>query len=262
MKLTDRDRTILRWARSRGVSCEWLGRLWGVSGNTVAGATDAAARERARAACRRYGQARRRGAGIPERHDALNGRDTSHLIITAQSYAGIELTNSPLIVTVDARWLRYLLKWRWELNTNGYAVRGYQRGGRGGPRRCSLMHREIARLEGWPIDADPAEGEEALDVDHVNGDRLDNVVENLRPATHAENCCNRTRKRTGCTSRFKGVCWDKATGNWRAEIRVNGTKKWLGRFDTEAAAAAAYAEASVQLHGAFAAPRVERKDPQ
>lgn len=88
-------------------------------------------------------------------------------------------------------------------------------------------------------------------LDHIDGNPTNNRLENLRPATRAENNRNRT-KRPGQTSRFKGVSWDRRTGKWFAQIMLGKKTFPLGFHDTEEAAYAAYCEAAERYHGAFA----------
>lgn len=87
---------------------------------------------------------------------------------------------------------------------------------------------------------------EGLLVDHINGDKLDNRRENLRLATNAENSRN-VRKTEGRTSQYKGVVWDAARKKWRAQIKLEGSMKTLGRFEDERTAAQTYDEAA-KLH--------------
>ena len=68
-------------------------------------------------------------------------------------------------------------------------------------------------------------------LDHKNGNRSDNRLENLRLATHSQNAIN--RKRTGTTSGTRGVMLHKATNKWLAKICINGTSKHLGVFSTK-----------------------------
>ncbi len=87
----------------------------------------------------------------------------------------------------------------------------------------------------------------AEDLDHVNGERDDNRIANLRPATRAQNCQNRKINRSN-TSGFKGVSYCSQTGRWRAQIN----RRHLGRFDTAELAHVAYCAAAKKLFGEFA----------
>lgn len=88
-------------------------------------------------------------------------------------------------------------------------------------------------------------------VDHINGDRADNRIVNLRLATHSENQQNR-RRPSNNTSGHKGVSWIKRYQKWQATIRVGRRNINLGRFDTKEAAANAYGRAALKHHGEFA----------
>ena len=61
-----------------------------------------------------------------------------------------------------------------------------------------------------------------LDVDHIDGNPLNNVVENLRYLTRAENNVNSAKR--------AGVGWIKKDRKWRARIKVKGKEILLGRF--------------------------------
>jgi hypothetical protein len=88
-------------------------------------------------------------------------------------------------------------------------------------------------------------------LDHINMDRLDNRIENLRAATKSQNGFNRRQSKRNNTG-FKGVCYDKARGNYVAKICVNYEQMNLGRFSSPEEAHAAYAAAAARLHGNFA----------
>lgn len=88
-------------------------------------------------------------------------------------------------------------------------------------------------------------------VDHVNGDGLDNRRANLRPATSSQNSANRMRGSNN-VSGFKGVGIYR-NGRWRACIGRERRQIHLGYFDTAQEAARAYDVAARDLYGEFGA---------
>ena len=88
------------------------------------------------------------------------------------------------------------------------------------------------------------------EIDHINRNRCDNRIENLRVATRSQNTSNKTKK-DGTYSRLKGVTWHSRGKRWMAQIMKDRVKIYLGSFDTEEAAHEAYKEASLRLHGEF-----------
>ena len=94
-----------------------------------------------------------------------------------------------------------------------------------------------------------------MQVDHINGNPLDNRRTNLRICSHSENQQNQ-RHKSGGTSKFKGVSWAKNSRKWRAQIRINWKVKCIGEFETEQEAAIAYNAAAFLLHGEFASINV------
>lgn len=90
-----------------------------------------------------------------------------------------------------------------------------------------------------------------LMTDHRNGDGLDNRRENLRPCSNAQNQHNRSLNKNSTTG-FKGVTFDKESGNFRARINVDGKRKNLGRFRAAIDAAHTYDKAAKLLYGEFA----------
>jgi hypothetical protein len=90
-------------------------------------------------------------------------------------------------------------------------------------------------------------------VDHIDGNGLNNDPANLRLATVAENGRNRGAQRNN-TSGKKGVSFEKRVGRWRASVQVSGKHVHIGHYDNLDEASAAY-EASARKHfGEFYRP--------
>ena len=89
------------------------------------------------------------------------------------------------------------------------------------------------------------------DIDHINRNRDDNQLVNLREATRGQNNIN-SRLQKNNTSGFKGAYYDNRRDCWYAEIWVNNKKQFLGRFDSAEAAGAAYSAAAILHFGEFA----------
>ena len=126
--------------------------------------------------------------------------------------------------------------WFLSVTEHGYAViqkyipetKGYER---------KYLHRHIS------------DAPHGVDVDHINGDRLDNRKENLRICSHAQNSRNR-KPQPG--RKCKGVSFYNRRGLWRAYIVVDGRQKHLGYWDNKLDAMVAYNAGAVIYHGEFA----------
>ena len=78
------------------------------------------------------------------------------------------------------------------------------------------------------------------DVDHIDGNKTNNCLENLRWATRSENLRAFRRKTKGCHSIFRGVSWYKNSRMWAARLKINGKNIHIGCFDDEEKAARAF----------------------
>lgn len=83
-------------------------------------------------------------------------------------------------------------------------------------------------------------------LDHINGVKNDNRIDNLREASKKQNAENTTKQKRN-TSGYKGVTWDRFTGNWKAQICHNGKHHNLGRFTYVEDAKNAYLAAANSL---------------
>lgn len=88
-------------------------------------------------------------------------------------------------------------------------------------------------------------------VDHINRDKADNRWSNLRVASQSQNMAN-VDVRQSNTSGHPGVTWDKSRSKWRAQIRIDGVKTNLGRFEHFEDAVSAVNAAARKQWGGFA----------
>ncbi len=144
----------------------------------------------------------------------------------------IYLSNSDLVVLIDDSDFELVTQYRWQWQKPGHAV------------TCShgttiLMHCLI-------MGPSPKDG---LIVDHRDDNGLNNQRSNLRFATYGQNCQRGNFKIKNKTSNFRGVRYDALRDRYRASIYFNNKEKFLGRFNTEKAAAIAYNVAARELFG-------------
>lgn len=141
-----------------------------------------------------------------------------------------------LVAIVDDEDYDELSLVKWHADNRGYAVRCVRFPI--GPRKI-LMHRHIMQTG------------RGIEVDHIDGNRLNNQRSNLRTATSAENKRNQRPTRGG-SSKYKGVTWNTRLQRWVAQIGVNRKSIYIGSFKDETEAAKAYDKAARQHFGEFA----------
>jgi phage-related protein len=137
---------------------------------------------------------------------------------------------------VDDDMYAYLSQWKWFCTAQGYAVRHTSR--KQG-HKSIFMHREIMKA---PV---------GMDVDHRDGDGLNNQRSNLRVCTHQQNMHNTKLRKTN-SSGYRGVYWNKMSRKWQAYIRHDGQQQYLGVFVDIKDAARAYDHAARKFRGEFA----------
>lgn len=147
--------------------------------------------------------------------------------------ANLQLSNAG-IALIDEESLPIVQGRTWYLQRNAKYPMAYIRCARTG----EFLHRVITAAP------------KGLQVDHVNGDTLDNRRANLRLCTAAQNNRNR-RHRSNTLHAFKGIK-RASTGRFEASIKAGGRGYYLGTFQTAEDAARAYDVAALRLHGAFA----------
>jgi hypothetical protein len=150
----------------------------------------------------------------------------------------IIISNGRGVAQVDNDDYERINIYKWYFDRLGYAIRtGPMVNGIHGA--TILMHREIIL---------PPEN---MDIDHIDGNPINNCKANLRIATASQNMGNR-RKAENCSSRYKGVYWNRQQNKWATSIQVELNKLFLGYFVSENAAAATYNAAAIEHFGVFA----------
>jgi hypothetical protein len=87
-------------------------------------------------------------------------------------------------------------------------------------------------------------------VDHIDNNRLNNNINNLRFATFKENSRN-SKIRSDNTSGIKGVTFNKKMNKWMAQIQMDGKNKYLGLYEKFEDAINARVKASTKYFGEF-----------
>lgn len=139
-----------------------------------------------------------------------------------------------LFATVDDADFDWLNQWKW--SCHGHSPLFYA---------ATKIKGKIVKMHRLLIN--PKDG---MQIDHIDGDRINNQRLNLRACTQAENCRN-TKKHTDNTSGFKGVHYNPKRKKWEANIRYQYRLKHLGRHICPLLAYVAYCRAGRKLFGDY-----------
>lgn len=159
-----------------------------------------------------------------------------NLFIKEHNYIKIELLNKKGVFLgyslIDKSSLKKVKKYKFHLTKEGYAV--------------GILNYKLVKLSRLILDFPKNRY-----VDHINRDKLDNRISNLRLASHSENCANRGKSKNN-KSGFKGVDFCLRYKKWRSQINNQKKKIHLGYFLDKIEAAKAYDSAAKKLHKEFA----------
>lgn len=141
--------------------------------------------------------------------------------------------------------LKYKLeveKYKWHLTTRGRVATDLR--DKNGKKITAFLHQLIIQLSGKNVLNNQM-------IDHKDNNPLNNLENNLRICTNAENNQNKQKTKNNTTG-MKGIYWHSKMNKWCSKITINGVSKHLGTFQTKEDAARAYNEAAKLYHGEFA----------
>lgn len=150
----------------------------------------------------------------------------------------LSITNRCSLIVIDDEDYDRLSQYKWAQNKTETSLNGVIR--RTLPKSCrsiSIANDVMRRYD--------------VMFDHIDHNPRNNQKSNLRECTLQQNTFNKS-KRTGTSSQYIGVSWDRKRGRWLSTIRINGRNIFLGRFTDEILAAKAYDTKAVSLFKEFA----------
>ncbi len=155
-------------------------------------------------------------------------------------------THPNVFTLVDDKDFEFLSQWKWcasKVRNTSYVVRTVWVNEKS---KNIGMHRVIMSAP------------DNMDVDHRDGNGLNNQQGNLRVCTRSQNLYNQKLARNN-TSGYKGVYWDKDRSRWVSQIKANGRRHKLGRYFCLIKAAKAYDTAARKYHGEYANTNFKEK---
>lgn len=140
-------------------------------------------------------------------------------------------------------------KWHFHDSGKGYAASSFEKKEN---HSKTFLHRVVfERMSSASIPS-------GMEIDHINGNSLDNRRSNLRMVTSSQNKFNKPKKSNN-TSGYKGVSWHKSSQKWRAEITVSGKRNFVGLFNFPEDAARARDIRAKELIGEFDMPSISSR---
>lgn len=137
---------------------------------------------------------------------------------------------------IDGKDAELVMRYKWHVTSSGYAGHNIALS------KSKWLYLKMHRI----LTSCP----EGFQVDHINGDRLDNRRANLRICRQYQNVYNQ-RVRKNNTSGYKGVVWHKLHKKWSASIQKDGIKYFLGLFIDKEKAHKAYKNKASELFGEY-----------
>jgi len=157
----------------------------------------------------------------------------------------IPLSNGKFTMVDDENY-ELLRQFKWHPQICGKYVYAYRRHKINNKKTTISMHRSIC----FPP--------KNMEIDHIDGNGLNNIKKNLRICTTSLNQAN-SKKRKNTSSTYKGVSWHKILKKWQTRIRLNGKEIHAGYFQNEIDAAKAYDLTASNFFGDFAKLNFEKK---
>lgn len=153
--------------------------------------------------------------------------------VAKDDYGCYILTNKNVKVYLDEKHWQKINRNKWYIDKNGYVYS-----------RINYKNQRIHRFIVENIEKKELSKNQV--IDHINHNRLDNRIENLRIVSSSENNHNR-KKRENTSSKYIGISLEK--NRWRAKIIFQKQKIEIGSFETEKEAALAYNRKAIELYG-------------